>query len=236
MIKSYDQRTLTLVRNPRFQEWSAAAQPDGYPDRIAYRFGTPAMAQVNAVEQGAADYTSVTPDLIGALRTGGHGSQLHTNPTINTDFFFLSTKLAPFNNSAVRRALNYAVDRNRLAQLDTARSGNPTRPSCQVLPPNSVGYARYCLYQHDLAKAKRLVAASGTSGQAVTVWASAPAKAISSYFVSVLRSLGYKAQLKVLSPDQKYFATVLSGRRQFQTGIAGWNADIRRHRSSSRPY
>ena len=30
---------LTLVRNPRFRVWSAAAQPDGYVDRIEWTFG-----------------------------------------------------------------------------------------------------------------------------------------------------------------------------------------------------
>ena len=35
-------RELTLVRNPRFREWSKAAQPDGYPDRITLRLGVEA--------------------------------------------------------------------------------------------------------------------------------------------------------------------------------------------------
>ena len=30
-------RVFLLVRNPRFKEWSKAAQPDGYPDRIGLR-------------------------------------------------------------------------------------------------------------------------------------------------------------------------------------------------------
>jgi len=34
-IASYrPRRLLVLVRNPHFREWSKAAQPDGYPDRI----------------------------------------------------------------------------------------------------------------------------------------------------------------------------------------------------------
>jgi peptide/nickel transport system substrate-binding protein len=37
MIQSFlPKRTLVLVRNPRFREWSRAAQPDGYPDRIEW--------------------------------------------------------------------------------------------------------------------------------------------------------------------------------------------------------
>src|SRR5918994_6522494 len=32
---------VTLVRNPLFREWSHAAQPDGYPDRIEARLDMP---------------------------------------------------------------------------------------------------------------------------------------------------------------------------------------------------
>ena len=45
-----------LVRNPYFHQWSAAAQPDGYPDRIVWNLvGTPGQ-QLTAVEHGNADY------------------------------------------------------------------------------------------------------------------------------------------------------------------------------------
>ena len=40
MIKRYEPgKELVLTRNPEFHEWSMAAQPDGYPDQIAWRFG-----------------------------------------------------------------------------------------------------------------------------------------------------------------------------------------------------
>ena len=32
-------RDVTLTRNPYFREWSKAAQPDGYPDRLVYKIG-----------------------------------------------------------------------------------------------------------------------------------------------------------------------------------------------------
>ena len=38
MIQSYKKSRLVLVRNPRFREWSAAAQPNGYPDRIVVTY------------------------------------------------------------------------------------------------------------------------------------------------------------------------------------------------------
>ena len=57
---------------------------------------------------------------------------------------FLNTRVPPFNDVRVRRAVNYAVDRNR---MDDLRGGPELeRPSCQVLPPNLDGYRRYCPY------------------------------------------------------------------------------------------
>ena len=36
-VASVDHGSVTLTRNPYFSQWSFAAQPDGYPDVIAYR-------------------------------------------------------------------------------------------------------------------------------------------------------------------------------------------------------
>jgi peptide/nickel transport system substrate-binding protein len=49
-------RELRLIRNPQFHEWSTAAQPDGYPDQIVWRFGLDPQAAVTAVERSDADW------------------------------------------------------------------------------------------------------------------------------------------------------------------------------------
>ena len=46
---------LALVRNPYFDVWSPAAQPDGYVDRIEWTFGVEYEAQIDAVAAGDAD-------------------------------------------------------------------------------------------------------------------------------------------------------------------------------------
>ena len=86
------------------------------------------------------------------------------DPAFNTVYFAMNTRRAPFNNVQAREAVNYAIDRNEAAKLVP----NLAAPACQVLPPNVAGYVRYCPYSPDLVKARALVAASGTAGQAVT--------------------------------------------------------------------
>ena len=49
------EREVLLVRNPHFREWSAAAQPAGYPDRIHIRLGLSADTQEAAIRDGRAD-------------------------------------------------------------------------------------------------------------------------------------------------------------------------------------
>ena len=149
------------------------------------------------MKRNEADYLNLfPPDVAPSLRKDGYGSRLHIDPGLSTFYLFLNTRLAPFDNVDVRRALNFAVDHDKLVAL----RGGPdvAQSSCQVLAPNFAGYARYCPYPHDLAKAKRLVAASGTTGQAVTVWMPEIRKTTGDYLVSVLKSLGYKAKLKLI--------------------------------------
>jgi peptide/nickel transport system substrate-binding protein len=245
MIASYNAKhDLRLVRNPRFREWYDAAQPAGYPDAIVWRLNVPPSTQRRAVEQGKADLAYDAgvanqllfppPALLNSMQTR-YASQLHLDQTIQTYYIFLNTRQPPFNNLKVRQAVNYAVDRN---QMITIRGGPDTeQPTCQMLPPNMNGYQRYCPYTvrpaingrytgPDLAKARRLVAESGTSGQRVTV-AGAPTFQPhgGNYFVSVLRSLGYKAHFKKFKDISTYYAAVKDSRQKIQAGISGWAHD-----------
>ena len=56
------------------------------------------------------------PTLLTGLQTR-YASQLHLDPAIATYYVFLNTRLPPFNNLKARQAVNYAVDRDRMAAL-----------------------------------------------------------------------------------------------------------------------
>jgi peptide/nickel transport system substrate-binding protein len=83
-------------------------------------------------------------------------------------------------------------------------------------------YVRYCPYAHDLARAKRLVAASGTTGQAVTVWVPAIRETTGDYLVSVLQSLGYKAKLKLIPPNIDFGDALAAAKGPVQAGFGAW--------------
>ena len=239
MFKSYvPGQSITLVRNPQFHQWSKDAQPQGYPNEIVWQLGLQADAEVTNVENGNADwmFEQPPPGRLNEIATQ-YKSQVHINPLTATYWFFMNVNTPPFNNLKVRQALNYAIDRNATVKL----YGGPAlaQPTCQVLPPNFPGYEQYCPYTAnppaggkgpwtapDMAKAKQLIAQSGTKGQNVTVWSETTtlSKSEGEYVVSLLNQLGYHASLKSLDRGV-YFDTVDNSSNKAQIGWWDWYQD-----------
>jgi peptide/nickel transport system substrate-binding protein len=220
-------REVRFIRNPRFRVWSAAAQPDGFPDRIVLMAGLDRRSAATMVEQGRADLMMNTgaapPGHRDLLRTRLPG-RLRVHTSLITIFNFLNTRAPPFDDVRVRRALNYAVDRSRVVSL----LGGPSnaQPACQILPPQLPGFRRYCPYPRDLSRARRLVAASGTAGMRVRVWGatgSSQDAASGRYVVSVLRSVGFRATLRLLPPS-RFLSYTGDSRNHAQVIQGTWGA------------
>ena len=222
---------LTLVRNPEFEVWSAAAQPDGYVERIEWTFGVEPDAQVAAVAAGEADValdTSRSNRLEELLVL--HAGQVHTSSNALTVYIVLGTESPPFDDVRVRRALNLAVDRERIVQI---KGGHRVAlPTCQQLPPNFPGYEPYCPYTMNpgpdgtgswtapnMKEAQRIVDRSGTAEMKVVIEYTAdwPEPEIVDYLVELLDEIGYRGRQRLsnepLSPGS------------FQMAPTGWSAD-----------
>jgi peptide/nickel transport system substrate-binding protein len=227
-------KQLLLKRNPHFKQWSAAAQPNGYPDEIVQSFGLTVEAQITAIQNGQADWTLEQPpaDRLGELSTR-YASQVHVNTLTAFWYAPMNTNLAPFNNVKARQAVNYAIDRN--AAVKIFGGTKLAVPSCQVLPPDFPGYKPYCPYTKnpgttwsapDLAKAKALVKQSGTAGQKVAVLSSDDEvnKAVGVYLQSVLNQIGYKASVKPISGNI-FFTYVQNTKNKVQINVQQWYQD-----------
>jgi YVTN family beta-propeller protein len=240
MIASYRPKHLIrLKRNPHFHEWSKAAQPDGYPDEIVFKIGGTPDEAVNEVIGAKADAFSTaqseTPPSAARMAslTARYASQVHTNPQSATVALFLNTRLAPFDRLDVRRALNYAAD--RAAAVQAIGGPSVAQTTCQILPPHFPGYQPFCPYTAgtstngswvapDLAKARALVAHSGTRGMKITVWSWADLGGLGPYTVKLLRTLGYRASMKVQA-GFGYFPVIGDSRTKAQIGTYEWIAD-----------
>jgi peptide/nickel transport system substrate-binding protein len=179
-----------------------------------------------------------TPFLTAARQRGlitRYADRFHATDSPGTHFLFLNTRVPPFNDVRARRAVNYAVDRAKLAQL--AGGLTRMRPTCQILPPSIPGYRPYCPYTAhpsragtwsapDLAKARTLVAASETTGDRVTVMVpkAALASALGRYFTGLLRQLGYDAKLREAAWPI-HVSLMADSRNRIQAGTIGWFAD-----------
>jgi peptide/nickel transport system substrate-binding protein len=227
--------TLTLARNPYFKQWSAEAQPDGYPDNIVYTFGLTTEAEVTQIENGQSDWMGDSPpaDRLNEIGTK-YASQVHIN-TLFADWYLpMNVNIPPFNNKLARQAVNFAIDRNAAVRI----LGGPKLavPACQLLPPGFPGHVDYCPYTKnpgsgkwtapDLAKAKQLVKQSGTLGAKVAVVSSDDEvnKAMAIYIQSVLNSIGYKATVKPLSSNIS-FTYMQNSKNKMQIGVTQWYQD-----------
>jgi peptide/nickel transport system substrate-binding protein len=235
MIASYDpNRELKMVRNPYFKEWSAKAEPQGYPDEIDETFGLTVEAEVTAVENGEADWVFDPPpaDRLNEIGTK-YTAQAHVNPLTAMYYLAMNTNLAPFNNLKARQAVNWAVDRAATVRLYGGT--NLAQPVCTILPPQFPGHVDSCQYTKgggstwtapDVAKAKQLVQESGTAGQSVAVVTQDDDvnKSIGEYLQSLLTQIGYKATLKPISANIQ-FTYIQNTKNNVQISLTSWYQD-----------
>lgn len=239
-ITAYDpNKFLTLGRNPAFRQWSAEAQPEGYPDAIAYTFGIPDEAAVTAVENGQYDWMA---DAIPMDRLGELGSrytaQTYVMPHAAMYFLPMNVNLPPFNVQKARQAVNYAV--NRKAMVIFYGGPGIARPLCGMLPSSLPAATDFCFYTKeaspsapaqtwhspDLEKARQLVKESGTSGQKVTLITANTSidLAMGTWIRDMLQAIGYQATLRPLSSSVA-FNYMQNSSNKVQIALKDWSAD-----------
>ena len=211
----------TLVRNPRFRALPSVPLPN--PDRIVAIPATDPAKALDRVLKGDVDYTlHLLPSKRLPELQRQHGAQLRLYTPANTYYVFMNTRTPPFDKLAVRKAVNYAIDRRRLAAL----FGGLARPTENVLPPTYPAYRKHELYPYDVGRARRLVRQAGASRARVTVWASdrTTSQPHAAYLVRVLRSIGLDARIKVVE-QALYWRTIGDQRTRAQIGMANWFQD-----------
>ena len=206
-----------LVRNPRFRSWSRDARPPGYPSEIRYTNRTRSDADVQTAD------VVPGPERLRAL-TARYGGRLRIEPNSMVEYLFLNTERSPFDDVRARRAVNMAVDRERIVELRGGPEGSGA--TCRIIPPGLPGHRPQCPFPHDPGAARRLVARSGTRGARVSLWTFSEFTALTRYLASVLRDLGYRPAVREFPDAEAYFTSINSLGPRPDVGVGAWFADV----------
>ncbi|MBS1862007.1 MAG: ABC transporter substrate-binding protein [Actinobacteria bacterium] len=199
--------------------------PAGHFDSIDVHLIANPETAVNEVENGRIDWMEEPPppDRYAELSRGHQGGQLLVTSQIDVYYFWMNVNKAPFDDVRVRRAINYAIDPAALERIYAGQM----HANQQVLPAAMPGHRTFHPYPHDMAKARRLIAAADPRRRKVTVWTDdyAPNKQAGEYYEGVLRELGFQPTLKVI--PQTNYTTVIGNEStpELDTGWANWYLD-----------
>lgn len=163
-------RDLVLRRNPNY--WGRDADGNQLPflDEIRFLFIKDDKIQFNEFMSGnlsesfgipTEQFTSVL-DTGRRLRPDFSKYQLQTSPAMLTWYFDFNNETAPFNNADVRRAFNYAIDREKIVRFVLQNS--PYAPAVHgLVPPVFKGYPVESIkgYGFNPGEAKRLMTQAG---------------------------------------------------------------------------
>jgi YVTN family beta-propeller protein len=227
VISSAGKEGMVLERNEEFRQWSAAAQPEGFVDRIEWTFGKGPERNLDRLLAGQIDWVAdILPSGIVAELTTSYPGQLVQAARPVTTYMGINLDAAPFDDPRVRRAVNFAVDRAHVQEL--LGGEQVSRVTCQILPPNFPAYEPFCPYtkdpgsvwsRPDMRRARELVRAADVAGAKVDIWAFdfVPVFVdIARYFVRLLDGLGLDAKLHVPPDDKVYTRSIY---RPDQNGI-----------------
>lgn len=173
-----------------------------YLDSITFEVGQEPIVALLRLQNGEVDvpgdgippakFQEVMADPAQAARVI-EGGQLHTG------YITLNVKMPPFDNVDVRRAVNMAINKERITQVINGRAV----PATQPLPPSMPGYTDgYEGYPHDPEAAKALLAKAGFADGFETelyVMNTDPNPRIAQAIQQDLANVGIKASIQSLA-------------------------------------
>lgn len=215
---------LVFERNPDY--WRP-----GVPllDEIVFEVGQEPVVALLRLQKGEVDlpgdgippakFVEVMNDPAQAARVV-RGGQLHTG------YITMNVTIPPFDRLEVRRAVNMAINKERIIQIINGRAV----PANQPLPPSMPGYVKdYEGYPYDPEQAKRLLAEAGLAGGFETelyVMNTDPNPRIAQAIQQDLAAIGIRASIKNLAQANVIEAGGAGTAPMIWSGGMAWIADF----------
>jgi ABC-type transport system substrate-binding protein len=215
---------LVFAKNTDY--WRAG---EPYLDQITYEFGQEPIVALLRLQNGEVDipgdgvppakFTEVMSDPVQKARVVV-GGMLHTG------YITMNVQTPPFDKVEVRRAVNMAINKDRVVQV----INNRAVPANQPLPPAMPGYtADYAGYPYDVEGAKKLLADAGMPDGFETdlyVMNTDPNPRIAQAIQQDLAAIGIKANLQSLAAANVIEAGGAGTAPMIWSGGMAWIADF----------
>ncbi|MFA5670393.1 MAG: ABC transporter substrate-binding protein [Balneolaceae bacterium] len=150
--------SLTVVKNENYWDIGEDGQPLPYLDKIVFKVIADDSVRIVELQTGAADLIVRVPSHSMDVVSKYPNLDLVKSITADTFRLYLNMRKAPYNNLLVRQAINYAFDRNLMAERLTPKQG-AVHPFLYL--PEDPAYSQYNPYSYDPSKAVGLLNKAG---------------------------------------------------------------------------
>ena len=233
ITESVPNRQFVLEKNENFPDLGPDVPPAKI-DKITTKIITSTQRQAQDVISGDLDYMQDPPpaDIKPEVKAK-YSDRYSEQTTASTYYFFMNTKVPPFDNPKIREAVNWGVDKPALARIFAGELA----PGCSFLPPGLPGYdealdVEECPWGNpneppDLDKARQMIEAEGEAGTKITVYGNNddPTDKVTEAYADMLNKMGFDATPKILDGGV-YFQTIGSAKTKAQTGFLNWFQDF----------
>ena len=243
-VEALEKQGKTLSENPNgtgpflLDEWRHDAwvrlkkNPDYFDrnlpksERIELEIGGDETLHLMRFELGDLDIIGdiPAPDFVRLTHDPKWKPYIQHAPMMDIRYVSLNNELEPFNNVEVRRAMNYAINRERIATFLNRR----VTLARGALPPGMPGYnPRLFQYSYDPEKAKQLLKQAGYGdGFTVTLWVPTTESWYPKAAQSIkqdLKNIGVTVNIKLVTyPELK---TKAGKRKELKMAMIGWLQD-----------
>jgi len=130
--------------------------------KVRYRIVPEAFTRVAEFESGSLDILEIPPpEQVRFLADGRYENRIQRRPALRVFYIGINNSRPPFDDVRVRRALNMAVNVDRL--IEVLADGHAIRAT-GAIPPGLRGHVGRTPYRYDPAGARRLLAQAGHPG------------------------------------------------------------------------
>ena len=137
-------------------------------DKLIIRSITEASSRLAALETGEIDISFAISPIDSEIVEKNEKLELISKPTTSTEYITLNTTKPPFDNKDYRLAINYALNKQGMA--DSVFMGM-AQPATSIVNPNVFGFSKEVSgYEYNPEKAKELIAKSGVKDPNFTLY------------------------------------------------------------------